>query len=173
MQTTHHGHGVQLLQARHGLEEKHHNTATLDSLNGTGEEVGRDGLVVLEHNHAKGLTKNLGRVLVVAAQCQDNSQVRVRVCCSRVADVGHGNEELKGVLLVGLANATLNVTLDLGLTLLAVSGKAKLLLVAPEDIGTGRDTGLREEEVEVDDLDLLAGPGRAIGSPGRVHGRRP
>ena len=41
---------------------------------------------------------------------------------SRISDVGNGDEELEGVLLVGLTNTALNIALDLGLTLLAVAG---------------------------------------------------
>lgn len=86
---------------------------------------------------------------------------------SRISDVGNGDEELEGVLLVGLTDTALNIALDLGLTLLAVAGvscsrstdslrsESQLLLVAPENIWSGGHTGLRQQEVQVDDLGIL------------------
>ena len=44
---TNHGHGVELLQGRHRLEQKHDKSAPLDSLDGAREQVGRERLEVL------------------------------------------------------------------------------------------------------------------------------
>jgi hypothetical protein len=57
----------------------------------------------LQHQHAERLTKDLGRVFVVG-----------------ITNVGDRDEQLKGVLIVGLSDASLDVALDLGFSLLAV-----------------------------------------------------
>ncbi len=56
-----------------------------------------------------------------------------------VADVGGGDEELEGVVLLHVQFAHLDLVLDGLHALLAVRGEAELLLVAPEDGGPGLD----------------------------------
>lgn len=100
---TYHRHVVELLQAAHRPEEKHDDSASLDRLDRPREQVGRDGLKVLQDEHSKRLSEHLVRVLVVC-----------------VPDVGDRDKELKGRLLVDLSDATLDIPLDLCLALLAV-----------------------------------------------------
>ena len=63
---THHGHGVQLSQRRHSLQQKHNKPTTFYGLNCTGKEVWCDGLEVLQDQHTKGVPKDLLGFLVVA-----------------------------------------------------------------------------------------------------------
>lgn len=64
---THHGHGVKLLKRAHCPEKQNDDSTTLDSLDRPSEEVGCEGLKVLENEHAKRLTEDLLRILVVTA----------------------------------------------------------------------------------------------------------
>lgn len=132
-----HGHGVELLERRHALEKEDNDSTSFDSLNSSGKQVGCKSFEILENTHAVGVSENLLGLLVVG-----------------VTDVGDRDEQLEGILLVDLANATLDITLDLGLALLAVRAEAEILLVAPEDGGAGCDLGLRKEPVQVHDLVL-------------------
>lgn len=132
-----HGHGVELLERRHALEQEDNDSTALNGLNSSGEQVGRKCFEILEDAHAVSVSENLLGLLVVS-----------------VTDVGDRDEQLKGILLVDFADATLDIALDLGLALLAVGAEAEILLVAPEDGGAGCDLSLGEEPVQVHDLVL-------------------
>ncbi|KJR80875.1 uncharacterized protein SPSK_04850 [Sporothrix schenckii 1099-18] len=121
-----HGHGVELAQTGHALEQQHDQAAALDGLDGAGQHVGGQGLKVLEDAHAVGVAENLVGLLVID-----------------IANVMERDKQLKGVVGVGLANTALDLLLDLGLALLAVARKVEqLLLVGPEHrLVPGRDTG--------------------------------
>ena len=99
-----HRHRIQLLETRHGLEQQHDDSATLDRLDRPGEQVGRDGFVILQDEHTECLTEDLGAVFVVC-----------------ISNIGDGDKELKGVLLVGFADTAFDIPLDLGLSFLAMS----------------------------------------------------
>jgi hypothetical protein len=90
-----HGHGVELFERRHGLEQQHHDTATLDGLHSASQQVGCQRLKVLKDAHAERITQDSVCFFVVA-----------------IADICRRNKQLERVLLIGLANATLNVTFD-------------------------------------------------------------
>ena len=62
---TDHGHCVELLERAHGPEQQDDYSSSLDGLDRAGEQVRRERLKVLEDEHSKCLTENLGRVLVV------------------------------------------------------------------------------------------------------------
>lgn len=135
MSDTYHSHGVQLLERGHALQQQDNDSTTLNGLNSPGEQVGRQGLEILKDTHAVGVSENLLCLLVVG-----------------VPNVGDGNKELEGILLVDLTDATFDIPLDLGFALLAMTAEAELLLVAPEDRGAGGDLCLRQEPVQVHDL---------------------
>mmetsp|Transcript_39642 Transcript_39642/g.66126 ORF Transcript_39642/g.66126 Transcript_39642/m.66126 type:complete len:398 (-) Transcript_39642:383-1576(-) len=80
-----HGHGVELFQTGHGLEEEHHQSSSLHGLDGAGQEVGGDGLKVLEDEHAKGVSEDL-----------------VGLCVVGVPDVRGVDKQVEWVLLVDL-----------------------------------------------------------------------
>lgn len=102
--STYHSHGVQLLKRAHTLEKKNHHTTTFDCFNGTCQCVGSDGFKILQDTHAISVTKDLVCLLVVG-----------------VADISDRNEQLERILSVGLANTLLDLSLDLGFTLLAMA----------------------------------------------------
>jgi hypothetical protein len=62
---THHGHAVQVPKTRHALQQADDDSSSLDRLDRPREQVGRDGLKVLQDEHVEGLTEDLVRVLVV------------------------------------------------------------------------------------------------------------
>lgn len=101
----HHGQSVELLQARHCLQEQDNDSTTLHRLNRPREQVWRDRLVILQNEHTECLTENLSGILVVC-----------------VSDVGDGDEELERILIIRFPDSTLYITLDLGFSLLAVAG---------------------------------------------------
>lgn len=101
---TNHGHGVELLERRHGLEQQHDDAATLNGFDGSSQQVGRQGFKILQNAHAKGVTQHGMRLFVVA-----------------ITDVGRRDEQLKWIIGIGLANAALNVTLDCLGTLLGIA----------------------------------------------------
>lgn len=103
--STYHSHGVQLLKRAHTLEKKNHHTTTFDCFNGTCQCVGGDGFKILQDTHAISVTKDLVCLLVVG-----------------VANISDRNEQLERILSVGLANTLLDLSLDLGFTLLAMAG---------------------------------------------------
>jgi hypothetical protein len=74
------------------------------------------------------------------------------VCIVAVADGGGGDEEGKGILLVGVEQATLGHFFDLAHSLLAVTAEVEVIFVAPEDRGAGFDDSFGEEIVEVNNL---------------------
>jgi len=76
----------------------------------------------------------------------------VRLVVVAVADVGGGDEELKGVVLFDVEFTDFDLVLDGLHALLAVGGEAELFLVAPEDGGTRLYGGLGEHVVEDDAL---------------------
>lgn len=49
----HHGHGVQLTQGLHGLEQQHNDTATLNRFDRSREEIGRESFEILQGNGGK------------------------------------------------------------------------------------------------------------------------
>lgn len=69
-----HRHGVELLEARHGLEEQNHQSAALYRLDGAGQQVGREGFEVLEDKHSERLTQDALCLLVVAPPCSRHQQ---------------------------------------------------------------------------------------------------
>lgn len=71
-----------------------------------------------------------------------------------VPNVGGGDEELEGVVLVGIVEAALHLLLDLPHALLAVAAEAQLLLVAPQHRGTRLHGGLGQHVVKIDHLIL-------------------
>lgn len=74
------------------------------------------------------------------------------VCVVAVADGGGGNEEGKGILLVGVEQATLGHFFDLAHSLFAVTAEVEVVFVAPKDRGACFDDSFGEEVVEVDNL---------------------
>lgn len=92
------------MQTAHRPQQKHHNSSTLDRLDRPRQQIRGDGLKVLEDEHAERLTEDLGGILVVG-----------------VPDVGHAHKELKGRLLVRFSDPSLDVPLDLGLSLFSVT----------------------------------------------------
>jgi len=125
---SHHGHGVKLLQTRHCLQKQNNNTPSLDRLDCPREQVGRDRLVILQNEHSKCLTEDLGRVLVVG-----------------VSDIRNSDKELKGVLIVGFPYSALNVPLDLGFSLLSVARVSRALSPAVSGYNKAQDDGSRGE----------------------------
>ena len=62
---TNHGHGVELLQGRHGLEQKHDKTSSLDRLDGASEQIWCYGFEVLKDTHPIRVSENLFGFFVV------------------------------------------------------------------------------------------------------------
>lgn len=116
-----HGHSVQLLQGRHRLEQEHDESASLDRLDCPRQQVGGQGLKILQHTHAIGVAENFVRVLVVSGHGSAKRSARCGARDARVADVCDGDEDLKRVLLVSLTNAALDIALDFRLAFLAVA----------------------------------------------------
>ena len=135
-----HRQGVQLLQGRHAVDEQDDGTAALHRLHRPGEQVGGEGLEVLQRAHAVGFAEDLVGLVVVA-----------------VADVGRGDEQLERVVFVDIQVASFDFLLELLHFLLPVAGEAELLPVAPEDVGP-----------RLDGLPWTACGGG--GPPGRVKG---
>jgi hypothetical protein len=106
-------------------------------LNRTREQVRRQRLKVLQHEHADGGAEHLVRVLVV-----------------RVLDVGRPDEHFERIVLVRLAGAAFNLALDLLHPLLAVRREAEILLVAPEHGRPRTDGRLAEHVVQIHNLIL-------------------
>jgi len=130
-----HGHGVQLLQTGHGLQQQHDQPATLDRLNRPRQQIRRERLKVLKDTHSVSVSEDLLRLLVV-----------------NIADVRERDEEFEGVLGVGLSDAALDLLLDLGFALLAVTGEAEqLVLVGPENGFVLLRVGAAKNVVEVQD----------------------
>ena len=77
-------------------EQEHDDAPALHRLNGAREEVGSQGLEILQHTHA---------------ECVPQDFVRVRV--EAVADGGGGHEEGEGVVLLRVQQATLHHLLHL------------------------------------------------------------
>lgn len=103
---THHGHCVQLLERAHGLEKQDNHTTSFDSLNGSSECVGSDGFEILENTHAVGVTQNLLCFLVVG-----------------ISNIGDGNKELERIFIVGFSNASLDILLNLCLSLFPMTSE--------------------------------------------------
>ena len=116
---------MQLLKTRHALQKKDNHTAAFHRFNRAGQQIGGQGLKVLQHQHTKRSTKNLGRVFVVA-----------------VPDICDAHEKLERILSILITHATLDVALDFGFAFLSVCRKAQVLLVAPQDIRSCLNSGL-------------------------------
>ena len=58
---------VQLFQTRHRVEEHDYDSASLNSLHRSAEDVGCERLEILKNTHTKSLPKNLVRILIIAA----------------------------------------------------------------------------------------------------------
>jgi hypothetical protein len=65
---TYHTHSVKLLQTRHVLQQQADDTATLDRLDRSCEQVGSDRLIVLQYEETERLTQDLVRLFVVATK---------------------------------------------------------------------------------------------------------
>ena len=85
-------------------EQQHDDAPALHCLDGASEEVGSQGLEVLQHAHAERVPQDLVRVRVEA-----------------VADGGGGHEEGEGVVLLRIQQATLHHLLHLVHPLFAVT----------------------------------------------------
>lgn len=107
---THHRHGIELFQTRHGLQQKDNDTPALHSLYRPGQQVRCYRLVILQDQHTECLTENLCRILIVC-----------------IPYIGDGYKELKGVLLVCFTDSSFDIPLDLRLPLLpmAVTGSVQ------------------------------------------------
>lgn len=110
-----HGHSIELLERLHGLEQDAHETATFDSLDSTCQQVGRERLEVLQHEHAERVAEYLVRFVVVT-----------------VAYVSRGHEQFERIIVVDVEFAALDLLLDLLHALLAMRREAEFFLVAPE-----------------------------------------
>ena len=116
---------MQLLETRHALQKKDNHTTTFHRFNRARQQIGGQGLKVLQHQHTKRSTENLGRVFVVA-----------------VPDICDAHEKLEWILCILIPHATLDIALDFGFALLSVCRKSQLFLVAPQDIGSCLNAGL-------------------------------
>mmetsp|Transcript_18497 Transcript_18497/g.53084 ORF Transcript_18497/g.53084 Transcript_18497/m.53084 type:complete len:270 (-) Transcript_18497:312-1121(-) len=143
-----HAHAVQLLQTLDGAHEEYDQPATLDGFDGSGHEVGRQSLKVLEDEDADRGTQDAMRVAVVAP-----------------VDVGGGDEqfEVVGRLILVVTQGALGqasglVALDLLHALHPMGGESQLLLVAPQDLGTGLDGRAGQQLVQIGHLILAMIP---------------
>ena len=130
-----HAHGVELLEAVHAVHQEDDGTAPLHCLYCPRQEVGCHRLKVLEDAHPVRVAENLVGLVIIT-----------------VTDVGRGHEHLKGVLLVNLHLARLDLFVQLLHLFLPVAGEAEFLLVTPEDIRPRFDGGLGKHVVEDNDL---------------------
>ena len=135
------------------VDEQDDGTAALHRLLRPGEQVGGEGLKVLQRAHAVGFAEDLVG-LVVVGYYHETHKILVAVA---VADVGRGDEQLERVAFVDIQVASFDFLLELLHFLLPVAGEAELLLVAPEDVGP-----------RLDGLPWTACGGG--GPPGRVKG---
>lgn len=90
-----HAHVVELPERRHGLEQEDHQAAALHRLDRARQDVRRDRLKVLQHEHAVGRAEDLVRLLVVAP-----------------ADLRGRQEQLKRVVALRVQQAQLLLALD-------------------------------------------------------------
>jgi hypothetical protein len=135
-----HGHCVQLLQAAHALQQQNHQSSSLDCLNRAREQVRCQGLEVLEDAYAVCVTENLLRLLIV-----------------NISNVLRRDEKFERIFGIDVANAALDLALDLLLALLSVTREAKqLVLVCPQDRFVQLDVDVQQDVVQVDDDVLLA-----------------
>lgn len=122
-----HGDRVELLQTGECVEQKHDNTSTFDSLNGSAENIGSDTLKILNNAHAKSLSQDLVGVLVVA-----------------VADVFGSHKQLNLVYLFLIQVTLLLKPPHLFNTLLFVTGELKFFFIAPKNGRSGLSLGLSQ-----------------------------
>jgi len=95
---------VELTKGGHRLQQEDNDAATLDRLDGAREQIGREGLEVLQHEHAEGLPEDAVGLRVVAP-----------------ADFRGADEHLEGVLLVCVDETLLSGALELPHALLLVA----------------------------------------------------
>ena len=135
-----HRHGVQLLQAAHALQQEYNQSSTLYCFDRPCQEIGCKRFEILQDTHAVCVTQNLFCFLVVD-----------------ISDVLCRDEKFERIFGIDVANAALNLTLDLLLALLSVTREAKqLVLVCPEDRFVQLDVDVQQDVVQVDDDVLLA-----------------
>lgn len=132
--SSHHGHGVELLEGVHGPQQDHHHAAALHRLDGSGQQVGSDCLEVLSQVERRETTEcqtlrrrfaelnvRSGRAYLQDAHAKRVSQDLVRLIVVAVADVGGGDEELKRVVLVEVQRARFDLLLQLLHALLPIA----------------------------------------------------
>lgn len=131
-----HCNSVQLFETRHGLEQEDDQPSTLNGLNSSAEEIGRECFEILENEHLEGITQDLVGLLVVG-----------------VSDFIGADEEFEGVVDALIIEPLHLHVLDLLHALLLVAAKLEIALVAPEHLGLGPvGAQLAQHVVEVEYL---------------------
>ena len=123
---------VQLRQRVHVGEQKDDDAPALHGLHRPRQQVGRQRLKVLQHEHTVRIPENLMRVVVIA-----------------VADVRRRHKQRERVLLLRVQQSSLAHLLDLLHTLLPVRRQVQVRLVHPEHRRAGLDDRLAEHEVKI------------------------
>ena len=108
---------VQLFEAVDAVNQEDDGASALDSLDGSGQEVGGQSLEVLEDAHPVGVAEDLVGFMIVA-----------------IPDVGRGHEHFKWILFIEFHLACFNLLVQLFHFLLSVTREPKFFLVTPKNI---------------------------------------
>lgn len=103
-QSRYHHHRVELLQARHRLEQNGDDPAALHRFDRSAQQIRRERFEVLQNQHSVGLAQDVLRLLVVAP-----------------ADLGARHEQVERVFAVLVVHAATDQLLDFSHALLLVS----------------------------------------------------